>query len=811
MLPNQRPTFPHAHYNKSYDLKGGIMVGPSELRDTGPAAFVGANRDPVEDRLDDREEWSPWPGASLRAALRRVAYLWAIAWLLIELVSTLTSKEESFANPRLAVTALGVALVVSVISARVGRAADPTAVATLALATAILGWNIQAPSSVSEPRILFWLPNLVVITAGLLLSARVALLTTVSIALLSGGMLIWRLEGLPHSFLDAGGTAVYALLDGFAAMIVVRAATRAACMADSSVAAAERSRESVELMRVITSETKEIGRIVHDTAMNTLNGIARMNITADIAVIRQQCARDVATIRRLLAEGVVAMRSQSPRWNLVSDNAPLEVRLVGATSAEMDELLAALPIDVAYSVCGAIAESLRNAYRHGHVTWATVLVEEEQALRVTVVDEGRGFDGRFLEGHGLARSVRDRCREAGVGCEVDSVPSLGTRVTLTYIPDSTSELAVDQQKAAHQFLTEIVQSFIWKFSACFVLLCGFFTIITWDSGSLATTGVAFLAVTACVTACRVAYSGNFLPRWATIFAVGVIPVITILPGSSVSGCGRLAMPWWGTDGAVVVCTLLVFLVKSRKPLIAGMCLYGLSIVLVTMQVQVQGSCSDNAISSGLLDATVVLGMEVFRVSLARLATRTSSEQAQAALARSQATAQGARLRVLGARRNTVLRSSLDLLERIAVGDLDPTDVEVRRTCGREESYLREITLLEPGQIFLGDVLAHALSLAHDRGVTLTLRTGQLDVPSRQAGHEVNETLTRILRDLNQNDAATVSLMSRVDVVVMTVVTTRASSPLGISGVDGMRRTDMLHNVSTDQSYVQLEWRRQSED
>ena len=54
------------------------------------------------------------------------------------------------------------------------------------------------------------------------------------------------------------------------------------------------------------------------------------------------------------------------------------------------------------------------------------------------------------------------------------------------------------------------------------------------------------------------------------------------------------------------------------------------------------------------------------------------------------------------------------------------------------------------------------------------------MPSLEAGHEASEELTRILRDLSQGDAATVSLISRSDSVVMTVVTTRASGPVGVS-------------------------------
>lgn len=80
-----------------------------------------------------------------------------------------------------------------------------------------------------------------------------------------------------------------------------------------------------------------------------------------------------------------------------------------------------------------IQEALTNVRRHSGVSSARVifaLVDSE--LRVTVEDDGRGFDPEGINGNqgfGL-RSMRGRAGMVGARLEVDSAPGKGTRVTV---------------------------------------------------------------------------------------------------------------------------------------------------------------------------------------------------------------------------------------------------------------------------------------------------------------------------------------------------------------------------------------------
>jgi signal transduction histidine kinase len=60
------------------------------------------------------------------------------------------------------------------------------------------------------------------------------------------------------------------------------------------------------------------------------------------------------------------------------------------------------------------------------------LSSEDSTLRITVADEGAGFDAGEvgLRGHGLL-SIREQMRHVGGSMHIDSAPGRGTTVALT--------------------------------------------------------------------------------------------------------------------------------------------------------------------------------------------------------------------------------------------------------------------------------------------------------------------------------------------------------------------------------------------
>jgi len=82
----------------------------------------------------------------------------------------------------------------------------------------------------------------------------------------------------------------------------------------------------------------------------------------------------------------------------------------------------------AYFAC---IEAVQNALRHSGSSRITVDVEcEPSTLRLTVTDDGCGFDTDLTAGSGL-EGIKDRVGSLGGRAQVRSAPGAGTRVLVS--------------------------------------------------------------------------------------------------------------------------------------------------------------------------------------------------------------------------------------------------------------------------------------------------------------------------------------------------------------------------------------------
>lgn len=91
---------------------------------------------------------------------------------------------------------------------------------------------------------------------------------------------------------------------------------------------------------------------------------------------------------------------------------------------------AALPAIVEVAAYRIVCEALTNVARHSKARTCRVNLSREKAVRVEVVDDGIGFNGRRGHGVGLG-SMRERARELGGTFEIDTPPDGGTRIVAT--------------------------------------------------------------------------------------------------------------------------------------------------------------------------------------------------------------------------------------------------------------------------------------------------------------------------------------------------------------------------------------------
>jgi len=203
-----------------------------------------------------------------------------------------------------------------------------------------------------------------------------------------------------------------------------------------------------ELTAVEQAERKRLSRILHDglqqhlaSAKMQLGGLAEQIENEDLK-------RTADEIEKILGEGVSMARSLSVdlcppilhdgglseglewlvRW--MREKHRFSVDLSLETVPELRE-------DVKILVFESVRELLFNALKHAQISRAQVRLElmGEREMRVTVSDEGAGFDTcRLLPagdggGFGLF-SIRERIGLLGGRVEIDSAPGRGSRVAL---------------------------------------------------------------------------------------------------------------------------------------------------------------------------------------------------------------------------------------------------------------------------------------------------------------------------------------------------------------------------------------------
>ena len=101
-------------------------------------------------------------------------------------------------------------------------------------------------------------------------------------------------------------------------------------------------------------------------------------------------------------------------------------------TAELHPVLA--PAVVADAITGAVSEALENAARHAATDRVTVRCEDAGAVRVTVADEGRGFDPAAASGYGfgLREDLLGRMAAIGGTATIRSTRAAGSVVELEW-------------------------------------------------------------------------------------------------------------------------------------------------------------------------------------------------------------------------------------------------------------------------------------------------------------------------------------------------------------------------------------------
>jgi signal transduction histidine kinase len=217
----------------------------------------------------------------------------------------------------------------------------------------------------------------------------------------------------------------------------------------------QREVRRLEQRRAVDEERTRMARDIHDemgarfTQISLLAGRALKSAPPDESV-REPIRNINGAVKELAAALEEIVWAANPSHDLLEGFSNYLCQYAGAVlrdaglrcRLDIPTLLPArtLPSGLRHRLMMVVKEALNNALKHAHATEVRVQLElAGDSLRVTVADNGGGFDPATVKrGNGLEHSVR-RMEEVGGTCSVESTPGAGTHVRLNVPLPATAE------------------------------------------------------------------------------------------------------------------------------------------------------------------------------------------------------------------------------------------------------------------------------------------------------------------------------------------------------------------------------------
>jgi len=201
----------------------------------------------------------------------------------------------------------------------------------------------------------------------------------------------------------------------------------------------QRSRERLVTAR--EEERRRLRRDLHDGLGPQLS-----SQTLTLSAIKKLLRQDPESADRLLGDAIVHAQDavtdirrlvyalRPPALDDLGLRGALEEQLNQYRTSGVELLLDApqilppLPAAIEMACYRIVQEALTNVVRHSHATRATVSLELQEALMIVEVkDNGQGLPPGVRRGVGLS-SLHERAEELGGTCQIEAVPTGGTRV-----------------------------------------------------------------------------------------------------------------------------------------------------------------------------------------------------------------------------------------------------------------------------------------------------------------------------------------------------------------------------------------------
>lgn len=523
-------------------------------------------------------------------------------------------------------------------------------------------------------------------------------------------------------------TAVLALVDGLvvasAAVVARKTAAGVDQAAESEVVAAAGAARSEAAER----ELRQVTRLMHDTAVNTLGAVYRWP-QEDRGALSRRCATDLAIMTR--AQRLQIVDPQDLVASVVDRAAMLGIDV----RVHAERWGPPLDPNVGSALEGAAWEAMNNVAKHSGQHRASLEWEWDGCAGVlSVVDHGHGFSQPDECGEVRACS-EGAAAHAGVAVRVNSAQGLGTRVELIWSAAQTSTavdlvpgpgVGVMQSDPGRASLDSVLAEGSWRIAAVLGGV-GVISTVAAPAGQPRWGNIAALMIVGAVGGyCRALSRG--LVRKAipgALYAVGSF-LASVLPGMGIGGCTRVSDWWWGPLAWLAVVSAAVLVDRRPTVILVALATGTVGTVIVIEGVgDFESICTQDAWSILVFNVAIVGALVMFRRRLVAL-----WEQGQEIHERvREETVAKARSDEMGRIRREHLevahRVAAPLLGALATGQADPLDPDTRNAAGHAESTLRALAAIPPTlPAEQAAALTRVVLAAHERTVTL-----QLSLPS----------------------------------------------------------------------------------
>lgn len=541
---------------------------------------------------------------------------------------------------------------------------------------------------------------------------------------------------------QAATVLVFAAMAAYAAALLRRSARQT----DLTLARADQVVAANRHARDVAAAAEQARRSIHDTALNTLEAVARSGNDIPVDRLRARCAQDAEALRPLAFP--VGQGAPADLRGLV-DRVTARAETVGLSCTSAVSAEGTPPTAVLAAAMDAMGEAIINASKHsGATTVHLEIVATADALQVDVIDEGVGFDpGRSsTEGFGVRDSLQARMTDVGGAAWVTTRPGAGTRVALRWpAPDPVAAepglAPVDLDDAVRAMTGALILLSVglgllallmswWSLDRPWIALA--------VSGSLATWS-AYLLV-------RIRRDGR-LRGSDVLLTLSAIAWATVLTPVADPFCTVAAGPLVPLDARLVLALALVVLAPSWWVVPAtALVVAGSGLAAAALSRTLWPGCGSNALiqlalTLGAIGAAALFGRTLRRQVMAAAAARASAFEA-AARVRAEVSIEQDRRRWI---RPAVL-PALQLLEGIADGRLSAGSASVRDRCTRSATLLRSVLSVTaaPPMRELHAELCDAVLEAYRSDVAVEVRG---EIAALRPPEEARRALLEVLRTL----------------------------------------------------------------